>query len=59
MEVDGGSRLLCTPVQSTRLNDITFHQTAVLLYSTTLLFTEYYYDNRIKEDEISVEYSTH
>ena len=31
--------------------------TAVLLYSRTLLFTEYYYDNQIKQDEMSVEYS--
>lgn len=56
MEAAGHSE---TSVLSTRLNGITFHKTAVLLYSRTLLFTGYYYDSQIKQDEMSVEYSTH
>jgi hypothetical protein len=48
-----------TSVCSTRPNGITFHKTAVLLYSRTLLFTEYYSDSQIKQDEMSVERSTH
>jgi hypothetical protein len=53
------ARYFETSMLSTRLNGITFHKTAVLLYSRTLLFNGYYYDSQIKQDEMSVEYSTH
>ena len=56
MEAAGHSE---TSVRSTRPNGITSHNTAVLLYSRTLLFTEYYSDSQIKQDEMSVERSTH